>query len=264
MVASRGIVSLLVLLVGCPRCYVVASSASTPRTIGRADDPSFTLQGLKPDTFVTVAPLVVAAECKDGVAIVATHTASLREPLLVEESRDEALGGNSASENESNSIDVDSPPSLPRDLPLTFRGPFRIQTIDGFGTTLACTGWRTDGEALAAKCRALAAYELERFGDPTCAFEYGRFLAEEAHSWMAQCAVSDNVRTFTHGKVSSVENFLTFLYCTIMASCIGSSFELRGIAFDWRIGKQRWGLSVADRCHWSLPRPSARGGLGCK
>jgi hypothetical protein len=191
--ASSGCAALYVLLLSFP-FDVIASSTGISRAALRSEDPSLPLHGLKPDPFVMAAPLVVAAVCKDGVAIVATHTASSEEPLLmddtiVEDSVENVTVEDSATSNANDSTQA----PLPLDLPLSFRGPFRIQTIDGFGTTLAFAGWRTDGETLASRCRSLASSELDRFGEPTNGVEYGRFLAEEASSWMARCAVSESV-----------------------------------------------------------------------
>jgi hypothetical protein len=187
---------LYVLLLSVP-FDVTASSAGVSRAASRSEDPSLPLLGLKPDPFVMAAPLVVAAVCKDGVAIVATHTASSKEPLLMDETIVENSLENVTAEDSATSNSSDSTQApLPLDLPLSFRGPFRIQTIDGFGTTLAFAGWRTDGEMLASRCRSLAASELDRFGEPTNGVEYGRFLAEEASSWMARCAVSENVSCY--------------------------------------------------------------------
>lgn len=194
LACSCGCAVLYVILVLLP-FDVTASSAGVSGVASRSEDSWLKLHGLKPNHFVMAAPLVVAAVCKDGVAIVATHTASSKEPLLMDETFIENAVENFTAEDSfmSNSSESTQNAPLPLDLPLSFRGPFRIQTIDGFGTTLACAGWRTDGEMLASKCRSLAASELDRFGEPTNGFEYGRFLAEEASSWMAQCAVSDNV-----------------------------------------------------------------------
>jgi hypothetical protein len=185
-VASSGCAVIYVLLLSLP-FDAIASSTGVSRAALRSEDPSLPLHGLKPDPFVLAAPLVVAAVCRDGVAIVATHTASSKEPLLMDEAVIENPVENVTVEDSATSN------SLPLDMPLSFRGPFRIQTIDGFGTTLAFAGWRTDGETLASRCRLLASSELDRFGEPTNGVEYGRFLAEEASSWMARCAVSENV-----------------------------------------------------------------------
>lgn len=149
------------------------------------------LHGLKPDKFVASAPLIVAAVCKDGVAVVATHTSPLKEPLLMDETSPD---GEDESEEETGRTDsATTTIKLPMDVPLSFRGPFRIQSVDGFGTSLACAGWRTDGEHLAAKFRSLASTEADLFGEPSNALEYGRFLAQEASTWMARCAVSESV-----------------------------------------------------------------------
>jgi hypothetical protein len=151
---------------------------------------------------VASAPLIVAAVCKDGVAIVATHTAPLSEPLLMDEANinhDEDENNEETNDKDSNDDDESSSSKttkLPRDIPLSFRGPFRIQSVDGFGTTLSCAGWRTDGEQLASAFRSLATLEADRFGAPIHALEYGHFLAQEASTWMAHCAVSNSVSIY--------------------------------------------------------------------
>lgn len=183
---------------------VVQSSSASNNNAGGGQSKSknlLPLFGTKPDKFVASAPLIVAAVCKDGVALIATHTSSLTEPLLMDESWDGKVDEHGATESTAG-MDDESPLSdtltslnkLPKDIPLSFRGPFRIQSIDGVGSTLVCAGWRTDGEQLAEKFRSLAMTESSQFGEPIYAHEYGRHLAQEASAWMAKCAVFENVR----------------------------------------------------------------------
>jgi hypothetical protein len=155
---------------------------------------------LTPDRFVSAAPLIIAAVCSDGVAILATHTEFSDEPLILDD--DEAHDNSTTTTDNSEEVETISNETvsnttitrMPRDLPRSYRGPFRINLIDGYGTSLVCAGWRADGEMLAQACRSLASSELAVFGEPsfrTC--EYGHYIASEASLWMAQCAVSESV-----------------------------------------------------------------------
>eukprot|EP00550_Attheya_septentrionalis_P000831 CAMPEP_0198290258 /NCGR_PEP_ID=MMETSP1449-20131203/8207_1 /TAXON_ID=420275 /ORGANISM="Attheya septentrionalis, Strain CCMP2084" /LENGTH=274 /DNA_ID=CAMNT_0043988747 /DNA_START=117 /DNA_END=941 /DNA_ORIENTATION=- len=138
--------------------------------------------GTKADRFVEASPLTVAAVCRDGIAILATHAAAAHDPLLLENI--------SASQSEEG--------EAPRDLPRSSRGPFRIGALDAAGSVLVSAGWRTDCAALASQCRSLAASEMSRYGDGSHGtMEYGRYLAEGASTWMAHCAFSDNVRALS-------------------------------------------------------------------
>ena len=194
---SHASIVIFVFLFSCPLVVKASSSSSSARTNApNRSENDLPLHGVKPDKFVASAPLIVAAVCNDGVAIIATHTASIKEPLLMDERDDH--DANTISESEHR---------LPLDVPSNFRGPFRIQSVDGVGTTLACAGWRTDGEMLAAAFRSLASREQDRFGEPSNAFQYGRFLAEEASTWMAKCAVSESV-------------CILFKDCFILVACI--------------------------------------------
>jgi hypothetical protein len=139
--------------------------------------------GTKADRFVEASPLTVAAVCRDGIAILATHAAAAHDPLLLE--------------NMSASHRPDEEGEAPRDLPRSSRGPFRIGALDAAGSVLVSAGWRTDCAALASQCRSLAASEMSRYGDGSHGtMEYGRYLAEGASTWMAHCAFSDNVRHY--------------------------------------------------------------------
>jgi len=127
--------------------------------IGNADEaPS--VSGAKPDPWVSAAPLIVAAVCRDGVALLAVHPPG--------EASDEDCDGESW---------VDA-----------YRGPTRIALVDGQGTALVCAGWRPDAEWLAKRCRTLAADEAETFH---------RLEPQDVSLWMAQCAASDSVRTLS-------------------------------------------------------------------
>ena len=145
------------------------------------------------DPFVAAAPLIVAAVCNDGIAIVATHAAFSSEPLILDDGVSRESNETTTMNTVANNSNATSG-SFPQDLPRSYRGPFRINCIDGFGTCLICAGWRADGEVMVNYCRAVASEELAIYGKPSfhnC--EYGNFIASEASLFMAQCAVSESV-----------------------------------------------------------------------
>jgi len=160
---------------------ILAVSSTSPATsIGSSNEGNkLPLHGITPDKFVLAAPLMVAAVCRDGIVIAAAHTSLDDEPLLY----------HCFSEGQQQKID-----HLFQDLPTNYGGPFRIQPIDAYGTTLVCTGWRADCENLVSRCRGLATIEINRFGKPSSDHMYGRYLAIELSFYMAQCAVSERVR----------------------------------------------------------------------
>jgi hypothetical protein len=165
--------------------------------------------------FVTSAPLIVAAVCSDGVALIALHTAFPEEPLLLdadegaEDSDDEEglvethqVESSSVSEGTENDKNGDNSTISQhnttvqiKDMPRSYRGPFRIYSIDGFGTGMVCAGWRSHGQLLADYCRDLAKEELQVYGPPrmtsstTSCPEYGHYLATQTSAWMAYTAV---------------------------------------------------------------------------
>jgi hypothetical protein len=152
-----------------------------------ASSASSGMEGASP--FVSAAPLIVAAVCRDGVAVVAAHTSTEDEPLLYHSTLQDHIDEDS----DSNGVNV-------QDLPLDYGGPFRIHSIDSFGTTLVSAGWRSDCEVLANSCRSIAASQLARMGPPPAADTagsstlYGHFLATELSLYMSTCAVSERVR----------------------------------------------------------------------
>lgn len=137
----------------------------------------------QPDRFVTSAPLALAAKCKDGTLLLALHTHSSTEPLLL------------------------SPPRITnrryRFLPASNRGPFRITRIDEIGSHMLCAGWRTDNDRLMDRGRKLSRkleissfdiaslYELKQVKQ---CFIYGRSLAHSLGLYMSNCCFDDNTR----------------------------------------------------------------------
>jgi hypothetical protein len=143
--------------------------------------------------FVSAAPLIVAAVCRDGVAVVAAHTSTEDEPLLYHSTLDDSAVESKDSEGDEHSVSIGVKDV--QDLPLDYGGPFRIHTIDSFGTTLVSAGWRSDCEVLANSCRSIAASQLASYGPPdTGSSLYGHFLATELSLYMSTCAVSERVR----------------------------------------------------------------------
>jgi hypothetical protein len=164
---------------------------------GQNNNNSLKLQGLRPDKFVSFAPLVLAAICRDGVALIATHPGAEDEMLMLGDGEDAAA-------NDKEISSEDSSIRIP-DLPESYRGPLRVHKIDSVGTALVCAGWRTDCEQLAKLCRTYAAKERERFGDPSGSpLEYGQYLANMASQAMAMYAFSDNVCIICEDQVSIV------------------------------------------------------------
>lgn len=141
------------------------------------------LFGVSPDRFVASSPLVVGVSCSDGAVLVAVHAMFAEEPLLVdadEESRTLNDGTNTTNRRL-------------LDLPRQYRGPFRIYSVDSFGSCLVSAGWRTDGQTLAKYCRHLARDEISLFGVPCQTADHGKYLASEASVWMARSALSERV-----------------------------------------------------------------------
>jgi hypothetical protein len=181
---------------------VASSSAPTTAAAAASTAAAAALRG-GGSPFVAAAPLVVAAVCRDGVVIIAAHTAVEDEPLLYHTTTYSSESNDTETEDTttapwSTSDITTATPFL--DLPMTCKGPFRIEPIDSFGTALVGAGWRADAQVLAARGRATAATEVARMGPPPAAFvsssssRYGRFLATELSLYMAHCVVSERVR----------------------------------------------------------------------
>lgn len=148
------------------------------------------------DPFVTSAPLIVAAICSDGVALLALHIAFQEEPLLldtddVDDIEEERI--TNSSEDHNAAISLNNTTVQIKDMPRSYRGPFRIYSIDGFGTGMVYAGWRSHGQLVADYCRDLAKEELQVYGPPrmtlTSCKEYGHYLAFQTSAWMAYTAV---------------------------------------------------------------------------
>lgn len=150
---------------------VHASSTGTP-----ASKLEATLLGRHADPLVSVAPLVIGTTCQDGCVLLAVHTMFAQEPLLLDDTssseEDEGLQG----------------------LPREYRGPFRVFSVDSHGTSIACAGWRADGQTLVDYCKHLAKKEVAIYGTRSQVdVQYGNYLATEASLWLARSAVSGKV-----------------------------------------------------------------------
>ena len=175
----------------------------------------------RPNRFVSASPLAVAAVCREGVVMAALHTSPALEPLLVhvddvalvpgEEQRDTTSEDGRDGEDSEEDIDATlgtrskQKRVVVKDLPRSYRGPFRVASIDAYGTSLLSAGWRSDCHSLSAKCRSLAAEEAASYmhGDlgsvSTVAAppkeDYAAGLASDASLWLAKCAMSGGIRT---------------------------------------------------------------------
>lgn len=143
------------------------------------DSASFPQPGIKPDPFVQASPLACAIRCKDGVLVVASHASVDEEPLLY---------------FRQDSSDTSNEKWPFQDLPHDHQGPFRIQPVDTLGTFIVSAGWRADCERLSKTSRQIADEERYIYGDaPDASTLFGRYMALELSSYMAQCAVSERV-----------------------------------------------------------------------
>lgn len=157
------------------------------------------------DPCIAASPLVIGAVSSEGVVLIALHTSFASEPLLFD--ADEMLNGDN--ENATTDIDPNGTNETPiepiGDVPMSYRGPFRIYAVDGFGTGLICAGWRAHGQLIADYCRRLAKEEFDVFGPPSglSTKEYGRYLASETSLWMAYNAVSNGQKLSCVGLLAS-------------------------------------------------------------
>jgi hypothetical protein len=147
------------------------------------------------DRFVLASPLVVAAEYKDGIVVIATHTSHLYEPLL--------LGV-----TDSNAIDShEEVKKSPQVLPNNYKGPTRIELIltrptnvnDCSNTLLVCAaGWKIDCMELVDRCRSIVTAQQSRYGIHkqivSSTNELGKMISSMLSHWLANCYVSESVR----------------------------------------------------------------------
>jgi len=119
------------------------------------------------DIFVKASPLISAAVCRDGVALVAEHPSG--DPLLY-------YKHGTSSQDTLDSI-------------LT-----RMHTIDAAGASLMTTGWRSDCHRLVDVARDLAASEAQMHS-PTHSDDFYRIVAQKLSLYLATCYSSKAVRS---------------------------------------------------------------------
>ena len=199
---SRRIVQLIVVvsLVG---LLVQVSGSSSNRDSNAKPE----VVGAKPDPWVSAAPLILGAVCRNGISLVAIHPKA--EDGISKED-------DNSKEDDENWIE-------------NYRDALRINPIDSEGSALLCAGWRTDAEWLSQKCRGIARDEVQTFGTPS-----SHLLAEEVSLWMAQCAASDGVRALAVvGLLASSAGQLHLVDAT-------GAYRVRAHAVGW-------GAKVANR-----------------
>ncbi len=170
------------------------------------------------DAYVSASPLSIAAVCGDGIALVSLHFG-----LDSKNSDDDAQ---SASLKEGNDL-----LGVFNDLPLSSRGPLRIEPIHDNGAStnsmtstcslrsppsmaLLTAGWRTDGMALSDAARELMMEETSLYCLPLSVTigtstdsddarssgqtsHYGRRIADGLSYYMSKCAFAEGVRSLS-------------------------------------------------------------------
>jgi 20S proteasome alpha/beta subunit len=194
-------------LVGIVLVLISTRIAQSISTGGSNGLPSkFPLSGIAPDPFVLVSPLIIGVVCKDGVLLIALHSVFSTENgsrnestlLLKSYNDDDDDDDNQTTKLKSKSKSAGLAVSQ-KDLPRSYRGPFRIYPLDSSGTTaMVCTGWRTDCQFLANSIRSIDKKEHHVFGNPAISssngIEYGSYLACKASLLMAKFCISETRR----------------------------------------------------------------------
>ena len=173
---------------------MVISSAIAASTRQTGPIPNFPLLGVAPDPFVAASPLVVGVVCRDGVLLVALHS------IFSTDNHESSLFRKSYAENNhiehtENRTNLKAS-AFQKDLPRSYRGPFRIYPLDASGTmAMVCAGWRTDCQILANHIRSIDKKEQLVFGNPISkALDCGSFLACQASLILAKFCVSERRR----------------------------------------------------------------------
>ena len=180
--SQRGRIRLRPLALG----WILLSSGS-PFTA--AAPPSSSSSNTARDKFVEASPLIVAVACRNGVALVAAHTADV--PLLYDD------------DNDNSHESEDETAFYFRDLPMSFAGPFRLQTIitgsssssSGTSAALLTAGWRSDAARLLDAARSMDGEYREALGESGTPYT----LAANLSRYMAICAGTEGVRTALPG-----------------------------------------------------------------
>lgn len=197
-VVVAAVVSAIVVFV-----WIPSASASSSAARRKPSLASLLSSGAPVDPFVSSAPLIVATECSDGIALLALHTSFAEQPLLLD--LDELPASPDVDNNGTSLVDetnivtqnitnttITTKVDL-QDIPRSYRGPFRIHLIDGFGTSMVCAGWRSHTQLMVDYCRDLAKEELQIYGPPRMSLthcqEYGNYLAQQTSLWLAYTGV---------------------------------------------------------------------------
>ena len=172
------------------------------------------------DAYVSASPLSVAAVCGDGIALVSLH-------FGLDSKNSDGDAQNSRIKEGNELLEAFN------DLPLSSRGPLRIEPIHDNGATtnsmmstcslrtppslaLLTAGWRTDGMALSDAARELMMEETSLYCLPMSVTmgtsteknvgstinngqisHYGRRIADGLSYYMAKCAFSEGVRSLS-------------------------------------------------------------------
>ena len=188
------LVGIVLVLISTRIVQSISTGGSSSSSSSNGLPSKFPLSGIAPDPFVLVSPLIIGIVCKDGVLLIALHSVfstengSRNESTLLLKSYED----NDDDEDDDNSISQ-------KDLPRSYRGPFRIYPLDSSGTTaMVCAGWRTDCQYLANSIRSIDKKEHLVFGNPAISssngIEYGSYLACKASLLMAKLCISETRR----------------------------------------------------------------------
>ena len=227
---SKGLVLVLVF----SRCWVFSKQQTSTTTSTYPQR----LHGMERDPFVENAPLVIAIACRDGVAIVAateptsvllssstatTSSSAVQnhqqlsknlgivdsEPLMYYNANEiRKLLRTNPTTNTTTTIDDDDDddtgyPFL--DLPDTFAGPYRIQSVTSdnhrSSTFFVSCGWKVDGYIqLRNAARDIVNSERYTFGMVDDEEISIPLLANQISMYMAQCAISERVPCLDYAK----------------------------------------------------------------
>ena len=148
-------------------CTPALSSDTSPSTTSTFEDP-----------YVLASPLSAAAVCRDGTVLVALHhddRADLGSVSSGDNSTTEQTGSNDTDKSmgEANRTGtIMTIMSMFRDLPMSTRGPLRIESIHEVSSpspalpptmALVTAGWRADGMVLADAARELVSEEVRTY-----------------------------------------------------------------------------------------------------
>jgi 20S proteasome alpha/beta subunit len=189
------LLSLMMILIGGGGGGGIAEGKDTPVGGGY----KFPLPGVIPDLFIAVAPLIVGVVCKDGVLLIALHTAFSTDTddkndesflLFKQQQQQQQI---QSEERQNSTIPIGR---QQKDLPRSYRGPFRIYPIDTTNGQIAltCAGWRTDGYYLKQYLQSVDKKERQVFGSLLDVDEHGSYLACQASQFLAEICVQDGRR----------------------------------------------------------------------